>query len=48
MRARVIAGLAGLGLAIVAVARDDKRVAWAAIAVLAVALILRLIARRRA
>jgi hypothetical protein len=45
---RIITGLTGLGLAIVAVARDDKRIAWAAIAFLAVALILRLLARRRA
>jgi hypothetical protein len=48
MRLRVIAGLVGLGLAIVAIARDDKRIAWAGIVVLAVALVLRLIARRRA
>jgi hypothetical protein len=48
MRFRLIAGLVGLGLAIVAIARDDKRIAWAAIVVLAVALVLRLIARRRA
>lgn len=48
MRLRVAAGLAGLGLAIVAVARDDKRIAWVAIALLLVALVLRLIARRRA
>ena len=48
MRLRVVAGLAGLGLAILAVARDDKRIASAAIAVLIVALILRLVARRRA
>lgn len=48
MRFRLIAGLVGLGLAIVAIARDDKRIAWAAIVVLAVALVLRLLARRRA
>lgn len=48
MRGRVVAGLAGLGLAIVAIARDDKRIAWAAIACLLVALVLRLIERRRA
>jgi hypothetical protein len=48
MRIRIIAGLAGLGLAIIAVARNDRRIAWAAIVVLAVALVLRLIARRRA
>jgi hypothetical protein len=45
---RVVAGLTGLGLAIIAVARDDKRIAWAAIVVLIIALILRLLARRRA
>lgn len=48
MRLRVVAGLAGLGLAIIAVARGDKRIAWAAIVVLVIALALRLIARRRA
>ena len=48
IRLRVVAGLAGLGLAIIAVARDDKRIASAAIAVLIVALVLRLVARRRA
>ena len=48
MRLRVVAGLAGLGLAILAVARDDKRIASAAIAVPIVALVLRLVARRRA
>jgi hypothetical protein len=43
-----VAGLTGLALAIVAIARDDRQIAWAAIAVLVVALVLRLIARRRA
>jgi hypothetical protein len=48
MRLRIAAGLAGLGLAIIAVARNDTRVASAAIVVLSIALVLRLIARRRA
>jgi hypothetical protein len=48
MRFRLAAGLIGLGLAILAIVSDDKRFAWAAIAVLSIALVLRLIARRRA
>jgi hypothetical protein len=47
-RLRFVTGLVGLGLAIIAVARDDKRIAWAAIVVLAIALVVRLVARRRA
>lgn len=47
-RLRMATGLVGLGLAIVAVARNDKQIAWAAIVVLAIALVLRLIGRRRA
>ena len=38
---RMILGALGLGLAILAVARDDRRITWAAIGVLVLALALR-------
>ncbi|HSE28217.1 MAG TPA: hypothetical protein VLA95_08300 [Gemmatimonadales bacterium] len=38
---RMILGAVGLGLALVAIARDDRRVTWLAIGVLVVALGLR-------
>ena len=44
---RIGVALAGLILAIVAIARDDPRFTWLAIGVLAVALALRLLDRRR-
>lgn len=48
MRLRRIIGFVGVGLAVIAVARDDKRIAWAAIVVLVIALASRLVARHRA
>lgn len=47
MNARIRLGvaLAGILLAVVAMARNDQRLTWAAIAVLGVAVILRLVAR---
>jgi hypothetical protein len=47
MRARLVAGFLGLGLAIAAIATNDKRLTWAAIVALAVALVIRLVLRRR-
>ena len=44
---RIVFVLAGLVAALLGVALDDKRLAWAAIALLAVSLILRLILRKR-
>ena len=38
---RMILGALGLGLALLAVARDDRRITWAAIGVLIVALAFR-------
>lgn len=38
---RMLLGAMGLGLALLAVARDDRRITWAAVAVLIVALALR-------
>ncbi|MGH7581824.1 MAG: hypothetical protein ACREL5_01205 [Gemmatimonadales bacterium] len=45
---RIAVALLGIGVAILAIARNDRRIAWVAIGVLAVALLLRFIARRRA
>jgi hypothetical protein len=39
--------LAGLALALLSVTLDDRRLAWAAIALLAASLILRLLLRKR-
>jgi membrane protein implicated in regulation of membrane protease activity len=47
MRARLAAAFLGLALAIAAIATGDRRLAWAAIAALSVALTIRLILRRR-
>jgi hypothetical protein len=47
MRLRLAFGFIGMLLAITALARDDKRIAWVAMIVLAVTLVLRLVARRR-
>jgi hypothetical protein len=46
-RVRLAAAFAGVALAVLAIARDDRRIAWAAIAVLAVALALRIATRSR-
>jgi hypothetical protein len=47
-RLRVGLALAGFVLAVLSVALDDVRLAWAAISVLLLSLIARLIARKRA
>lgn len=47
MRARLAIAFVGILLAIVAIARDDRRIAWVAMVVLAVALVLRIVTRRR-
>jgi uncharacterized membrane protein YfcA len=44
---RIAAALAGFVAALLSVALDDKRLAWMAIALLTVSLILRLILRKR-
>ena len=44
---RIVFVLAGLAAAVLSVALDDKRLAWVAIALLTVSLILRLILRKR-
>ena len=46
-RARLAVAFLGILLAIVAIVRDDRRIAWVAMVVLAVALAMRLVARRR-
>ncbi|MGH7594056.1 MAG: hypothetical protein ACRELE_09445 [Gemmatimonadales bacterium] len=46
-RARLVCAALGILLAIAAIARDDRRIAWAAMALLAVALVLGLMVRRR-
>ena len=46
-RLRIAFALAGFLAALLSVARDDNRLAWLAIALLAVSLILRLILRKR-
>jgi len=45
-RARLVAAGVGIGLAIVAIATNNRIVTWAAIAALIVALVLRLLMRR--
>lgn len=45
-RLRIFLALAGILLAVLALWRDDRRVTWAAIAVLGLALLLRMVARR--
>ena len=47
IRPRLALSLLGVGLAIAAIARNDKRIAWAAMVVLAVALLLRFAERRK-
>jgi hypothetical protein len=46
-RFRIAFALAGLVAAVLSVTLDDDRIAWAAIALLAASLILRLILRKR-
>ncbi len=46
-RLRFNVATAGILLAVVALWRDDKRITWLAIVVLAIAVILRIIGRRR-
>ncbi|HMH56877.1 MAG TPA: hypothetical protein VK535_11505 [Gemmatimonadales bacterium] len=46
-RLRIVAALAGFVAALLSVALDDTRLAWMAIALLTVSLILRLILRKR-
>ena len=46
-RARLAVAFLGILLAIVAIVRDDRRIAWLAIVVLAGALVLRIVTRRR-
>lgn len=46
MRARFIAVGVGIGLSIVALATNNRVVTWAAIVALAIALVLRLLAKR--
>ncbi|HEY3935276.1 MAG TPA: hypothetical protein VGL65_11745 [Gemmatimonadales bacterium] len=46
-RVRLVVALLGVALAVLAIGRDDRRIAWAAIAVLAIAVLLRVAARRR-
>jgi uncharacterized membrane protein YfcA len=46
-RLRIAAALAGFGAALLGVALDDQRLAWMAIALLTVSLILRLVLRKR-
>ena len=46
-RLRIAAALAGLVVALLSVALDDTRLAWTAIALLTISLILRLILRQR-
>jgi hypothetical protein len=43
---RVVLALAGFGVALLAVALEDRRLGWAAIALLIASLIVRLIQRR--
>jgi uncharacterized membrane protein YfcA len=45
---RIVSALAGFVAALLSVALDDNRLAWVAIALLALSLILRLILRERA
>jgi Flp pilus assembly protein TadB len=46
-RIRLGLSLAGMVLAVVAIMLNDRRVVWAAIALLAASLLLRVVARRR-
>lgn len=46
-RARLFSALLGFGLAVLGIARDDRRLIWAAMVALAVALAIRFWSRRR-
>jgi hypothetical protein len=46
MRLRLVLAFLGIALGIAAIARDDRRIAWVAMIVLAVSLMLRIVARR--
>jgi len=46
-RIRLGLSLTGMVVAVLAIMRDDRRLVWGAIALLAVSLLLRLVARRR-
>jgi hypothetical protein len=46
-RIRLVLSLTGMIVAVLAIMRDDRRLVWGAIALLAASLILRLVARRR-
>lgn len=46
MRLRLALAFLGIALAIAAIARDDRRIAWVAMVVLGASLVLRVVARR--
>ena len=46
MRLRLVLAFLGIALAIAAIALDDRRIAWVAMAVLAASLVLRIVARK--
>jgi preprotein translocase subunit SecG len=46
MRLRLVLAFFGIALAIAAIARDDRRIAWMAMVVLAVSMVLRIVARK--
>jgi uncharacterized membrane protein len=46
-RLRIAFAIAGFVLALLSIARDDHRLAWAAIALLAASLLIRLVRHRR-
>jgi hypothetical protein len=46
MRLRLVLAFLGIALAIAAIARDDRRIAWVAMVVLAASLVLRIVARK--
>jgi hypothetical protein len=46
MHLRLVLAFLGIALAIAAIARDDRRIAWVAMIILAVSLVLRIVARK--
>jgi len=46
MRVRLVLAFLGIALAIAAIGRDDRRIAWIAMVVLAASLVLRMVARK--
>ena len=46
-RVRIALAIAGFALALLSIARDDHRLAWTAIALLAASLLIRLLRRKR-